>query len=329
MNTAKKDASNQLAKRQRFDNGESPRQLRQLKLENGLKDAMGGRTYVNEEELTQQFLLEYLLKQRAEVFVIKTFEVNVETLSMENFVVEMDTKDNRVWVLKAAIEKKQGTKTHQQELFVDDRQLKDDHAIEGPCNVMLCVQPMPDSGLRWSKWSSGLALTGNPRLVIQKAVQEIGPPVRLATTSYVVQEGETIYGEAIVRCTRSLIGCFIGAARPTVDHDNFTKSPTYGYGDVDDNQTSYLLKLDSLFEGRRILSGDRVGVLITRTRGERSVRFFVNGVEFGKGHYYCRGKLVFAAGCSIRNQAGYSFTLIPDSKSPFALATPDSIIDLS
>ena len=134
----------------------------QLKLLSpALQQAMNGRGYCTEAQLTPKVMLDRLLALK-EIAVVEAADISVQTLSGGTFTVTMDRSDNEVHVLKALIESKQGASRLKQDLYLIEQQqeqkeekeekeeqeidessraaLRNDGRIEGRCLVLLCVR---------------------------------------------------------------------------------------------------------------------------------------------------------------------------------------------
>ena len=89
----------------------------QLKLLSpALQQAMNGREYCTEAQLTPKVMLNRLLALK-EIAVVEAADISVQTLSGGTFTVTMDRSDNEVHVLKALIESKQGASRLKQDVF--------------------------------------------------------------------------------------------------------------------------------------------------------------------------------------------------------------------
>ena len=143
----------------------------QLKLLSpALQQAMNGREYCTEAQLTPKVMLDRLLALK-EIAVVEAADISVQTLSGGTFTVTMDRSDNEVHVLKALIESKQGASRLKQDLYLIEQKeqnkeekeqeqqkeqkeeeeqeiedessraaLRNDGRIEGRCLVLLCVR---------------------------------------------------------------------------------------------------------------------------------------------------------------------------------------------
>ena len=90
----------------------------QLKLLSpSLQQAMNGREYCTEAQLTPKVMLDRLLALK-KTAVVEAADISVQTLSGGTFTVTMDRSDNEVHVLKALIESKQGASRLQQDLYL-------------------------------------------------------------------------------------------------------------------------------------------------------------------------------------------------------------------
>ena len=113
-------------KRQRIDDGagrdtaddDDGGWTTQLKLLSpALQQAMNGREYCTEAQLTPKVMLDRLLALN-EIVVVEAAGISVQTLSGGTFTVTMDRTDNEVHVLKALIESKQGASRLKQDLYL-------------------------------------------------------------------------------------------------------------------------------------------------------------------------------------------------------------------
>ena len=139
---------------------------------------MNGREYCTEAQLTPKVMMDRLLALK-EIAVVEAADISVQTLSGGTFTVTMDRSDNKVHVLKALIESKQGASRLNQDLYLIEQEqqkeqkdqkeqkkeqkeqeqkekdekeeqekedessraaLRDDGRIEGRCLVLLCVR---------------------------------------------------------------------------------------------------------------------------------------------------------------------------------------------
>ena len=130
--------------------GTAPRQL--VKLPEGMRAAMGGRKFCEQEELTREVLLQYL-KGKGEIReVAGLVEVTVQTMTGRSFDVVLECGASAtVGQLKAEIEEVEGTLVHRQDLFVlcaeaekgSEIPLLDSFVIVEACTVALCVAVEP------------------------------------------------------------------------------------------------------------------------------------------------------------------------------------------
>ena len=90
-----------------------------VKLPEGMRAAMGGRKYCPEDELTREFLLQYL-KDKGEIKeVAGLVNITVQTMTGRSFDVVLESGASAtVGQLKAEIEEVEGTLVHRQDLFV-------------------------------------------------------------------------------------------------------------------------------------------------------------------------------------------------------------------
>ena len=141
-------------KRQRLSEGEEPESQKEVdvRLSEELRNLMGGRKYVKEEELTREVLLEWAKRQGA-VTEVNLISISVQTMGGTELEMTLDESQNTVKWLKLAIEDEQGISAFTQQLFlvsksgdknnasVESKQepLKDDALVADACTVALCV----------------------------------------------------------------------------------------------------------------------------------------------------------------------------------------------
>jgi hypothetical protein len=192
-------------------------------------------------------------------------------------------------------------------------------------NLCKCRRNNPHTPVKWAKWGNGIHLAG-PREVAANNVTtryqlittgiEIGGTNGRKTGYFEVEltHDNTRYGEMAFN---------VGMYRPGLVHSSCN---SYSKGDA--------WHLSAHSGGRRDYSGggyvdrqgmleegDRVGVLVDLEEKEGrqggSVRFFVNGVEFGSGFESgVAGPLVGGVRMFRRGQ---KVTLLPDARSPVVL----------
>jgi hypothetical protein len=106
-----------------------------VKLSGELQLLVGGRKYVNEEELTREVLLEWAKRQGA-VKEVNLISVTVQTMGGTELEVTLDDSDNTVSRLKRCIQDAQGVACFTQQLFLaskggDTTEVKDE-AMQEP-----------------------------------------------------------------------------------------------------------------------------------------------------------------------------------------------------
>ena len=102
-------------KRQRLEE-EQPDTV-DVKLSQELRELMGGRTYVEEEELTRDVLLEWAKRQGA-VKEVNLISVTVQSMGGTETEVKLEDSDNTVRSLKRNIQESQGISAFSQQLFL-------------------------------------------------------------------------------------------------------------------------------------------------------------------------------------------------------------------
>jgi len=131
-----------------------------VRLGKGLRSAMGGRKFCNEEELTRDVLFSYL-KAEGEIKDVKLVKVAVQGMDGTHFhvVLEKGGMNSCVRALKLGIEEVKGTPRCRQELFAlggslirenCNEPLRDDSVVTNACTVALCVKPTAE----W-EWHTG------------------------------------------------------------------------------------------------------------------------------------------------------------------------------
>jgi hypothetical protein len=123
-----------------------------------------GSKFFNTIELTQDIILDFL-KLTGEVTEVDLFQIQVQTLNGATFPVTMQRGENKVSVLKAEIERAEGTSRHRQELFLVQEEvtpsdktvfpLKNSDLISGACTVALCAH----APSQWEWDSSSFLIT--------------------------------------------------------------------------------------------------------------------------------------------------------------------------
>ena len=185
--------------------------------------------------------------------------------------------------------------------------MTDEHLIEGSCSVVISVQV---ASIVWAESGTGISII-DERLVIKNITGDH----HLATGSV------AIGGEDGVR-----EGYF--EVELTADSEN--KYMALLVGIVNTGLAWYLDAYDGGLCGNgkegddaqgQLKVGDRVGVFVDLDGGEGgdggSVRFFVNGSEYGPGFKSgVKGPVVLGVECYQREQA---VTILPDAQKPAGL----------
>ena len=102
-------------KRQRVE-GEKQADV-DVKLSKELRELMGGRKYIKEEELTRAVLLEWAKRQGA-VKVVNLVSITVQSMGGTETEVKLEDSDNTVRSLKQNIQDSQGISSFSQQLFL-------------------------------------------------------------------------------------------------------------------------------------------------------------------------------------------------------------------
>ena len=143
-------------KRQRLEE-EQPDTV-DVKLSQELRELMGGRTYVKEEELTRAVLLEWA-KRQGDVKEVNLISITVQTMGGTELEVKMDDTANSVSCLKQRIQDGHGISTFSQQLFlvskssdkaeagVEAKQeaMADNVLLVVDCCVALCIDAAEES----------------------------------------------------------------------------------------------------------------------------------------------------------------------------------------
>jgi len=124
-----------------------------VKLSEELRELMGGRTYVKEEELTRDVLLEWAKRQGA-VKEVNLISVTVQSMGGTEVEVKLEDSDNTVRSLKQNIQDSQGISSFSQQLFLVSKKgsdkadelaeakqepMGDDQLLLVDCCVALCI----------------------------------------------------------------------------------------------------------------------------------------------------------------------------------------------
>jgi hypothetical protein len=125
-----------------------------VKLSEELRELMGGRKYIKEEELTRAVLLEWAKKRQGAVKEVNLISITVQSMGGTESEVKLEDSDNTVRSLKQNIQDSQGIASFNQQLFlvskksggeteasVDAKQepMGDDQLIVVDCCVALCI----------------------------------------------------------------------------------------------------------------------------------------------------------------------------------------------
>ena len=114
-----------------------------VKLSQELRELLGGRTYVKEEELTRDVLLEWAKRQGA-VKEVNLISITVQTMGGTELEVKLDDTANSVSCLKQSIQDGHGIPAFSQQLFLVSKSGDKDKA---EANVEAKQEPMGDTEL--------------------------------------------------------------------------------------------------------------------------------------------------------------------------------------
>ena len=124
-----------------------------VKLSEELRELMGGRKYIKEEELTKEVLLEWARRQGA-VKEVNLISVTVQSMGGTEVEVKLEDSDNTVRSLKQNIQDSQGISSFSQQLFLVSKKgsdkaeevveakqepMGDDQLLLVDCCVALCI----------------------------------------------------------------------------------------------------------------------------------------------------------------------------------------------
>ena len=135
-------SSNGGNKRERVEDQEKNSETVDVKLSEELRELMGGRKYVKEDELTRAVLLEWAKKQGA-VKEVNLISITVQSMGGTEMEVKMEDTDNTVRSLKRNIQDKQGISAFSQQLFLVSKKIGDKAEVA----VEAKQEPMGDDGL--------------------------------------------------------------------------------------------------------------------------------------------------------------------------------------
>jgi hypothetical protein len=173
-------------KRQRLEEGQEEEDTSDavdVKLSEELRELMGGRKYIKEEELTRAVLLEWA-KRLGAVKQVNLISITVQSMGGTETEVTLDYSANTVRSLKRNIQDSQGISTFTQHLFlvsksgdnaeasVDAKQepLKDDALLSDDSCVALCIDAVEENC--WD--SSSPLITVSTAFVVCRFVNLIG-----------------------------------------------------------------------------------------------------------------------------------------------------------
>ena len=140
-------------KRARVEGGEERNEIdTDLRLNEELQLLIVGRKYVNQEDLSVDVLLRFLI-EKGDIVRVNLFKVEVHGLGGSTVDVIMDEGHSEVSHLKQCIQDQTGTTAFSQNLFVlsksgeevkaRDTPLSDGELIDGACSVALCIDANP------------------------------------------------------------------------------------------------------------------------------------------------------------------------------------------
>jgi hypothetical protein len=112
-----------------------------LKLSEELRELMGGRKYIKEEELTRAVLLEWAKRQGA-VKEVNLISITVQSMGGTEIKVKLEDSDNTVRSLKRNIQDSQGISAFSQQLFLVAK-----GGDKAEANVEAKQEPMADNAL--------------------------------------------------------------------------------------------------------------------------------------------------------------------------------------
>jgi hypothetical protein len=113
---------------------------------------LGGRKYVNQEDLSVDVLLRFLI-EKGDIVRVKLFKVNIHGMGGSTFEEMREEGQSEGGHLKRSIEDQTGTAAFSQHLFVlsksgeevkaRDTPLADGELIDGACSVAMCIDAAP------------------------------------------------------------------------------------------------------------------------------------------------------------------------------------------
>ena len=112
-----------------------------VKLSEELRELMGGRKYIKEEELTRAVLLEWAKRQGA-VKQVNLISITVQSMGGTETEVTLEDTDNTVMSLKRNIQDSQGISTFSQHLFLVSKS-----GVSTEVSVEAKQEPMGDDQL--------------------------------------------------------------------------------------------------------------------------------------------------------------------------------------
>jgi hypothetical protein len=130
-----------------------------VKLSEELRELMGGRKYIKEEELTRAVLLEWAKRQGA-VKEVNLISITVQSMGGTETEVKLEDSDNTVRSLKQNIQDTQGISPFSQQLFLVSKKtggkaeasveakqepMADNALLLGDCCVALCIDAVEEN----------------------------------------------------------------------------------------------------------------------------------------------------------------------------------------
>ena len=241
---------------------------------------------------------------------------------------KMEEKQNSVKQLRLLIQQEQGTPRFSQAPFLlpksgkteeaSEFPLTDEQLLEGECSVVLCVQTAPS--IKWGKWSKNMKIIAEDNLVVEKTADGYG----LATGTVVVGGGDGVregYFEVELTADsadNNMGGMLVGIVKTGLDHETSHFNTNNAWCLCADNGGLYGNDKFQDDKQGKLKVGDRVGVLVDLDGGEGddggSVRFFVNGSEYGSGFKSgVVGPVVLGVELFFKSQ---KLTILPEVEKP-------------
>ena len=230
----------------------------------------------------------------------------------------MEEKQNSVKQLRLLIQQEQGTPLFSQALFLlpksgkteeaSEFPMTDEQLLEGKCSVVLCVLTAPS--IKWGKWSKNMKIIGEGNLVVEKTAGDYSCSLATGTVVLGGEDGvrEGYFEVELTADSADKNMAFnVGMVKTGLDHETYQHNSNDAwylsayYGGLCGNG-----KDNADYQGK-LKVGDRVGVLVDLDGGEGgdggSVRFFVNGSEYGTGtlwHTVPHRHRVFRISCIVK-----------------------------